>query len=56
MPLKRTKKASGSRSAPVSRCTSWQDKTSRAYVAYLDLLEAAEYLRGEMSGQLAMLT
>lgn len=54
MPPKKRKRSRRYRDALVSRYISRRDKTSRAYVTYLDLLEAAEYLRGEMSRQLAM--
>ncbi len=53
MPLKTTKKTRRNARAPVSRYISRAEQTSLAYVAYLDLIEVAEYLRGEMAGQLA---
>lgn len=53
MPLKTTKKTRRNARAPVSRYISRAEQTSLAYVAYLDLIEVAEYLRGEMAQQLA---
>jgi DNA-binding MarR family transcriptional regulator len=50
-----TKMARREASAPVRRrYISRREKTSRAYVAYLDLVDTADYLREQMTGQLGM--
>jgi DNA-binding MarR family transcriptional regulator len=54
MRVKTSKSRVSNRVVRRRRYISRKEKTSRAYVGYLTLLETAEYLREEMSGQLGM--
>ena len=54
MRVKTSKTRVSNRVVRPRRYISRKEKTSRAYVGYLTLLETAEYLREEMSGQLGM--